>query len=151
MDFLKLQIIIAMLWHVMFLKISKLKIVFRIIHINCVCGFRMMTFTIYLIFTSLSGMIFKPNSIHSVQFMLYVICYFLSRFFFTKNFLHPKFCRIYTLFWWLLNLILSYFTCTTTPGSWYLFTFNCTWCVMNFFLRFFFFTSAATLCVITAS
>ena len=61
MDFLKLQIIIAMLWHVMFLKISKLKIVFKIIHINCVCGFRMMTFTIYLIFTSLAGVIFKPH------------------------------------------------------------------------------------------
>ena len=64
MDFLKLKIIIGKLWHLMFLTFFKLKIVFNILHINCLLGFCKMTFTIYLIFTSLAG---RPgnNSSHS--------------------------------------------------------------------------------------
>ena len=59
MNLLKLKII-GMLWHLIFLKFLKLKIGFNIFHINCLLGFRKMTFTIYLIFTLLAGVIFRP-------------------------------------------------------------------------------------------
>ena len=44
-------------WHSMHVM---LKIVFINIHMNCLLGFRKMTFTIHLLFASLAGMIFRP-------------------------------------------------------------------------------------------
>ena len=43
-----------------FMKFSKLKIVFNILNMNYLLGFRKMTFTIPLIFTSPAGMKFRP-------------------------------------------------------------------------------------------
>ena len=53
----------------------KLKLFCNILHMNCLLGFRKMTFTIHLIVTSLAGIIFRPLF---TTFCSY-FCYYLSR------------------------------------------------------------------------
>ena len=47
-------------WVLYVLWIYRSLIVFNILHMNCFLGFRNMTFTIHLIFTSPAGIIFRP-------------------------------------------------------------------------------------------
>ena len=56
---------------------SKLKIVFINLHINCLLGFRKITFTIHLIFTSLAGITFRPR--FTTFCSCYLFCHYLSQ------------------------------------------------------------------------
>ena len=47
-------------WVLYVLWIYRSLIVFNILHMNCFLGFRNMTFTIHLVFTSPAGIIFRP-------------------------------------------------------------------------------------------
>ena len=85
MNFLKSKIvfdILCMLWYFMFMNFSKLKIVFIDLHMNCLLGFRKMTFTIHLIFASLAGKYSDHGSLPSAHVICFVIIFLEKNYFF---------------------------------------------------------------------